>query len=1228
MLHLHCPSRRTVIMFSVLAVVLAAGWFILGKTTFLARTAMRYAKPAIEKKLNAKLRSEPFIGNPFTGFVIKNAVLSQGGVPRLTVRELRVTFAVTETFSKLSPKIDLEADGARTSVEDFDKLIPSSDTPDAEDIIINDVTFKNSEIKTAFGNVKFAGKLHIDNSQSYATDIHGRIDDVADFSLNGAIKKLNGDWTADNLKLAMDKGTAEVNGAMYPNTDAKISTDKLNLSTVAQLFPKARALGIRGILSSQIAIKHKDKQLETSGQLSLQNALVRGVPIEELSIKWNYDKGLLKASFNDTGVKNSLLTGYVNFDGRNKNRLLDVDIATSQLKLAPLTQQFKQQLGGTKLLPSGTITGARVKLKGPLTKLSGKIELLPSDISYGDFSFKRLQGSAVFSDTDKGLVNFSTIHDGRPITLSGTLAFAPRIPTNLKFSAAGFRLEEFYKLVPELKKQNAKGLVALDASVIGTAKHWKLNAKVSSPQLTANDYGTMQNIRLAGNYLFENGNLEINSLSFVWNGANLSASGNLDNTKLHPAIKFKGAFTNMQTERFYKLLPFMDSDAINLKIPINGQFNISGDVSSPVAEANLNARGGTIMKGLVLSSASAKLRYQNSKIVVEPLTLVTPHGTLQTRVESTLAGNYPWSWEANFDRLAMRIINGIFGLNEDIRGRMSGKVKIFSVGHGLQWDATFNRSRFLWRTFHFDSFTGRATGTSKIINLNPINFVFCGGKGTASGSVTIGKTLDTSMINVTLNAAKINLYEVIRRHLPQVHSIQGFADTEGHISGSLEKPKFKGTTKLSPLRIATAYIPKAEAQTSVSLRHLHLRNLNIEFPEGSASGKLFLRNKDGKWRVKYKLDATSVDLSKLLLFADDASRSAIDGKVDIHLEADSPLDEFTTKGSLKSDSLRIKGLRLENLNAPFYYSDKYFVVEDLRAKATAGDLHGGFAYNTATNLWGAFCEMKGMDIEKAFKSLYTKDTPGKITGKADFKVRIGGESMQLSSLNAAGTLTATDGEISGFSFLESAKKFTKNKPIRFSKLQTTFRFDDDTLILLPGTQAVAPAGDSVYRMIMADGYITTKGDMSLTCLGKFNVRALNSILGAVRGIMDMRRTITTEGINNIDSKELLQSVLGGILGGATRSSFRFVTIGLGGKLSSPKLTKLMVEHDRTRMSRGTGIPRSNSDPTEKQMHLDGDITFNMHFELPVGPGKNSEPRDITGQVMQNTLKSLISNITF
>ncbi len=1186
---------------------------------------MQYAKPMLEKQLNADFASTPFSGNPITGLYASNLVLSRGGEDLLTADEAKITVSFKGSAQKHTLKLKLEAKGVKTSLDKFNRLIPHTDTPGPSNIILSEVILDDSYLDTKFGTVKLDdSKVTIDNSQTYGLDIKGSLDNTLPFSAVGGITKLDGNWTADKLRLTVDEGSASADGALYPNSDVKISTKQLNLSRIAELFPDVRRLGIRGILTSELSFKGNGAQFATEGRLTLENALVRGIPLELLSVRWNYADKKLNAVFNEENRANAALTGTLKLDGGKS--FLDADLAAQKLHLAAMTEQFKHQLGSAKTLPQGTITGAKIKLKGPLNALVGSIELLPSTIAYGKLSFKDFKGSAVFDGHARGKVNFSAMHAGKPITLTGILAFADNVQNDLNFSAAGFRLEELHDSIPALKKAGVKGAVNVDASVTGVIKKLRLNAKVSSNQLTADSVGTISDIRVDGGYLLDTGSVELKNLSAAWNGAKLNVSGSMDNTKRKPELNISGHISNLQTETLHPMVAFMRN--ISLRVPINADFKASGALSNPQISAQLASSGGTVMKGLVINSANAVLTYANNSIIVEPLNISTPHGTLKSWAHSIIKGGTDWSWEADFDGVETRIINGLFGMNEDIRGRMSGKIKLYSIGQGMRWTGNFSKARLRWRTFHFDSITGVANGTKDLVNLDRMKFEICGGKGIANGSVTIGSSLDTSMLNVDLNASKINIYEVIRRHLPQISNIQGLAETSCKVSGSIAKPLFTGQVKLAPLRISTAYIPEAAILANAGLSHLHCKKIDVRLPEGTAEGKAFLRKKDNVWHSRANLAGKGIDLSKLLRFAPDDVRKMLKGSVDASIECDCPLNELMAKGSVTSNELEIKGLKLENVNAPFYYSDKYFVAEDLSCSSNKGTIHGGIAYNTATGQWGASCNVKDIDIDTMFKDIVDKPA-GKITGSLELKMRVGGRAFNMGSMSAAGIVSASDGEISGFKFLETAKKFTKNKPIRFKKANTTFRYDNETLIFLPGTQAVAPDGDPFYRMAMADGYITRKGDMSINCLGKFNIRALNSLLGGVSGLVDMSRTITTQGINNIDTRELLQNVLGGVLSGATRSSFRFVTLGFSGSVKEPKLTKLLVESDaRSRRSKYVTIPTSNSDPTEKQMHQDGDWTFKLHFEIPVGYGKNTEAADIKGQFMQDTLKSLISNITF
>ena len=202
---------------------------------------------------------------------------------------------------------------------------------------------------------------------------------------------------------------------------------------------------------------------------------------------------------------------------------------------------------------------------------------------------------------------------------------------------------------------------------------------------------------------------------------------------------------------------------------------------------------------------------------------------------------------------------------------------------------------------------------------------------------------------------------------------------------------------------------------------------------------------------------------------------------------------------------------------------------------------------------------------------------GSVSGKGDLKVRAGGEAGRISTVSAAGVLLLKDGEVSGFEAVEAAKKYTNGKPLLYKSLQAALTFDEGYFTILPGSQAVAPPDDPVYRYIMLDGLVDTKKEMSLFAMGKVNIRALNALLGALQGIIN----VSTESSGEFDSSALLQNFLGGVLSGFTRADFRFVTLNVKGRVGAPEFRNVKVDKSEKITSARNVIPRSASDPNEK-----------------------------------------------
>ena len=322
--------------------------------------------------------------------------------------------------------------------------------------------------------------------------------------------------------------------------------------------------------------------------------------------------------------------------------------------------------------------------------------------------------------------------------------------------------------------------------------------------------------------------------------------------------------------------------------------------------------------------------------------------------------------------------------------------------------------------------------------------------------------------------------------------------------------------------------------------------------------------------------------------------------------------------------MRIMGIRFENVKAPFFVSKNFMMIEDLNAATNGGTLTGGVGFDLKKSEWGGNLTVMSADVQTLVKQAAPK-IKGTISGRGDLKIRGGGETGRASTIKAGGAIYLHNGELTSFDVIETAKKFTGGKPLRFSSVQATFTYDGGDLNILPGSQATAPKNDPLYRYVMLDGYISRKEDVRLFAMGKVNIRALNSLIGAFQGLVSAGVDLAS---GQLDKGEVIQNVLGGVLSGFAKNEFRFVTMNIGGTIKDPNFYNVKVQQAVRQKSAKDSIPTSNSDPDEKSLTQEGNTTFRFKFEIPVGPGNGGSQGDAKGQVFEQTLENLLKNVDF
>ena len=127
----------------------------------------------------------------------------------------------------------------------------------------------------------------------------------------------------------------------------------------------------------------------------------------------------------------------------------------------------------------------------------------------------------------------------------------------------------------------------------------------------------------------------------------------------------------------------------------------------------------------------------------------------------------------------------------------------------------------------------------------------------------------------------------------------------------------------------------------------------------------------------------------------------------------------------------------------------------------------------------------------------------------------------------------------------------------------------------------------LYRNVMVDGAINSDKELSFFALGKVNIRALNSVLGAFQGIISAGADLASGSLNK---EEALQSLLGGVISGFAKNEFKFIGMGIGGTVSEPEITHLRISQASNMRSSKALIPSSGGDPEDNESMKDGNTT--------------------------------------
>lgn len=1229
-------SNKTMLFFgAAILAVLFVTYAALTRVNFMGDMVLRQIEKAVNEQLRAEISVSPFKGNPLAGLRGDGLVVSRSGDVLLSADSVAIDISLPSLLTGSARVGRLTIDGLRSDYDSLLAMLPEKGADTGpRDIPIDKVVVNRSLVDTPWGPLEFDNStLRPHNTEKLELDFSGVFRE-APAAFSGFIEKKEGNWTLRGVKLRLADGTAAAEGPVFPSPDLTLTLKNLDLERVAAFVPELGGEILSGSVGGNMKITGLQRDMRIHGEGTLKDAVIAGIALQELKAEWDYSPNKIWVKIHKGNIFKSSLTGDFRLDREGNIPYLTMKATVNDLNFSDWTKKtgfLGGVTGGARENEaqhfSGVVTSLDAELEGPLNALTGYADLAPSSFSYKTMKLTEVKGRAVFSGKPSGAVNFSAKYRGGGMTLAGELGLASDAVSDLRFNAASLAMEELGPLSGALKKYSPKGAVDVSATLTGKPGEWTLRGSVASEQITEARYGTFKKIRLNPEYRFNGSSLLLSDSSAEWNGAEVTARGVLPLGAT--PLDLTGSFKNAATENFQTLLPVFKT--LGLDTTLSGRLSVGGTFAAPTVRAELAAERGRL-RGLAFGRTSGRLDYVPGKLTLSPLSLGVDGGkavlALEVLFPRNAAGTYlPALWDAKGDlsNIPASALNGLFGLEQPLDGALYGAVSAGNGGGGLGWSFDARGKNLSWSEFRADEAMGKIYGDASAVNIEDLRLSFLRSDTIMNGRITLpgGGQADGGALDITVTAKRINVYELLRRHILAVRGFQGLIEASARITGTVDNPLISGEGTIAPLRYRSFLLPMVDVRFGGTLREITGAGV-ARLKGGTLNADARFWQEAGKWNAELAADAREINLRQIGRYLPEDFREKLDGSADITLKGGGQLGSFSGSGTFKSGHMRIWGVDVNDINAPFYVSDGFAIMEDVRAKSSGGEVSGGGAIDMANNLWGGNLSVLSADVS-TFMKQSVPQVKGSVTGKGDFSIRTGGEMGRLSTVRASGVLKLRNGTLSGFKAVEAAQKFTRGNPLRFETVQATFGYSGGFLTIMPGSQAIAPRNDPVYRYAMLDGTIDKNGTIALFAMGKANIQALNALLGAIQGLMELDINLNEP----LDTGELLQGIIGGALSGFSRSDFRFVTMGIRGTYDAPRFENVLVQSGKK--AAHDAIPKTSSDPKEDTVS-DHNTTFRFRFEIPVGPGvpasRSGLDDQARGQILRNALDGLIRNNDF
>lgn len=1161
----------------LLALMLLSALFL-----YLGPTGSLIVKPLLAqwgKNEIPSLHLENASGNLRTGIILEGISLVSEDRSLLRASRVLLKPAWSDIFSGRIRLAALEVEGLSTDVADLKSLASrygrqersSSDGMGPIRLLLKDITIETPlhSIKLDEGILSRSGEL------------------AASVDMGGLPLHLQGllsfePFSAQYLNLQLGSGRASLRGSLSAPFD--IEGDLTSLD-VGELLSVVSPLEGNGAISGRFKIKGEESNLRGWGVIHLESGDIMNIPLSA-NIPWNYKNGILTATQMKVESLSADITLKASADLRptpETDRIF-VRGSLSRLSMQELERalSLNMNLDGNEGMVDFWVSADQFGNK------AGKAFLrLPRLSASGNLIAQDLRTSIFFEPGKLPRLESSGSLFGSRLRGEGRMLGSNPLRPALFFSAEGLNSRLLSNTFPALRALNLNGVLNLSIIV---DENLSLIGEMNSPRL--NLAGSVLTNLLAS-VRFSEGRLILEDFRGRLGRSAFNIAGNADIRT--QGLNFNGTLVGLEPRSVPALSGYVEGTSdISLAV--------RGTIRSP--QITLNVSGSeNRLAGIPVKRLRFSGTYSDRRITLPETLLLIPGGSLAFRGNIDLPqGREPLlNLSGNLSNLNLgTTINK--KTSTDITGRLEGSFSVSGPLRSAALAATLKSDKIKVASTDVRSLIVEFSGTTQKVTVRNLSAQI--NNGSISGKGYFGFTRQDK-IKIDMQVKDINI-----RSLLEGLGIEGFIG--GQLNGALS---LQGSPVRPELSLKV-YSPMTIKETLIDRLAVTVLSPAKGYFDINASGVLgdlkltvkgALKQEKEGWSYAFKTD--SMDVSKLVAAKMPSARDTLSGSVEIQAKG-----KFSRQNKIqplnvtvKFPSLSAAGATFKNLLLPIRINAQNAAIQ----KGT-GSLFGGqvlISADIALNerRWRGNVRVSSMDIGKA-ASVFLKE--GAIVGSADLNIDVRGNFGALMMVFANGSFNSGEGYIHKFKALE---RVAKNGRVSFRDIRGSFFWDGRDLWLNPGTQVRSLPNEPLYRYFAANGPLGIPGKgLALNCQGRFDVRALDTVLSAMKSAFQLMTGSLTGGT------QLVRQTVSKIIGYNQRD-FQEVSFQLRGSWKELQLLNLRIDKSLEGFL-PRELPTGRKDEERK-------IQFNLR--IPVGPGGgNSDGASTEDQLKKQFLDNLLNQLQY